>query len=87
MKIKTETISYDKALELKPYKNQKPVKQGLFWRWLLRTASMQELKKVQYYCFPKNKNAIVAKARLATEELYRLSRNKTSESRRKQIQD
>ncbi len=31
--------------------------------------------KVQYYCFPKNKNAIVAKAKLATEELYRLSRS------------
>lgn len=30
--------------------------------------------KYQYYCFPKNqKNAIVAKARLATEELYKLS--------------
>ena len=28
----------------------------------------------QYYCFPKNqKNAIVAKARLATEELYKMS--------------
>lgn len=30
--------------------------------------------KYQYYCFPKDqKNAIVAKARLATEELYKLS--------------
>ena len=27
--------------------------------------------RVQYYCFPKSKNAIVAKARLATEELYK----------------
>ena len=27
--------------------------------------------KIQYYCFPKNKNAIVAKVRLAAEELYK----------------
>lgn len=28
--------------------------------------------KVQYYCFPKNAGDVVAKARLATEELYKL---------------
>jgi hypothetical protein len=33
-------------------------------------------EKMQYYCFPKNKNAIVAKARLATEELYKLKRKR-----------
>jgi hypothetical protein len=31
--------------------------------------------KIQYYCFPKNENAIVAKARLAAEELFKLSRH------------
>ena len=29
--------------------------------------------QIQYYCFPKQKGANVAKARLATEELYKLS--------------
>ena len=29
--------------------------------------------KVQYYCFPKNCGDIVAKTRLAAEELYKLS--------------
>ncbi len=31
-------------------------------------------EKVQYYCFPKESGDIVAKARLATEELYKLAR-------------
>lgn len=31
-------------------------------------------ERVQYYCFPKNCGDIVAKARLATEELYKLGR-------------
>ena len=29
--------------------------------------------KTLYYCFPKNAGDIVAKARIATEELYRLA--------------
>ena len=29
-------------------------------------------EKVQYYCFPKNNENIVARARLAAEELYKL---------------
>ncbi len=29
-------------------------------------------QKLQYYCFPQGKDAIVAKARLATEELYKM---------------
>ncbi len=34
-------------------------------------------QKALYYCFPKDQNGIVAKARLATEELYKLSRLKS----------
>lgn len=34
-------------------------------------------QKALYYCFPKDSNGIVAKARLATEELYKLSRHKS----------
>ena len=32
--------------------------------------------KTLYYCFPKTKDDIVAKARLATEEMYKLLKNK-----------
>lgn len=35
-------------------------------------------EKVQYYCFPKESGDIVAKARLATEELYKLVRAETA---------
>ncbi|MCM1122350.1 MAG: 1-acyl-sn-glycerol-3-phosphate acyltransferase [Eubacterium sp.] len=34
--------------------------------------------RVQYYCFPKESGDIVAKARLATEELYKLVKAKTN---------
>lgn len=50
MRIKTENISYDDVLKLEPYKNKKPVSQGRFWRWLLKTASVPELKKVSFTC-------------------------------------
>ncbi len=54
MKIKTESLSYDDVLKLEPYKNKKPVSQGRFWRWLLKTASDPELKKVSFTCAKKN---------------------------------
>lgn len=50
MKIKTENMPYDEVLNLEPYKNKKPVSQGKFWRWLLKTASEPELKKVSFSC-------------------------------------
>ena len=36
-------------------------------------------QKVQYYCFPKGAGDVVAKTRLATEELYKLSRSRRAE--------
>lgn len=36
-------------------------------------------QKVQYYCFPKDAGDVVAKTRLATEELYKLSRSRRAE--------
>lgn len=33
-------------------------------------------EQVQYYCFPKDKEDVVAKTRLAAEELFKLSRNR-----------
>lgn len=37
-------------------------------------------KKVQYYCFPKTEEDVVAKARLAAEELYKLVRAEKKQS-------
>ena len=31
-------------------------------------------EKIQYYCFPKNKENVVAKTRLAAEELYKMKK-------------
>ena len=50
MKIKTVNTSYDDVLKLEPYKNKKPVSQGRFWRWLLKTVSDPELRKVSFTC-------------------------------------
>ncbi|MBQ9805651.1 MAG: 1-acyl-sn-glycerol-3-phosphate acyltransferase [Clostridia bacterium] len=40
-------------------------------------------QKELYYCFPKGKDAIVAKTRLATEELYKIVRAQKEERRRR----
>ena len=60
MKIKTESIAYDEVLKLEPYKNKKPVSQGRFWRWLLKTASAPELKKVSFTCAEKGMDRLAA---------------------------
>lgn len=53
MKIKTKDLSYDDVLKLEPYKNKKPVSQGMFWRRLLKTLSASELKKISFSCIEK----------------------------------
>ncbi len=40
-------------------------------------------QKELYYCFPKEKDAVVAKARLATEELYKIVKQQKAERRRR----
>ena len=50
MKIKTKDMSYDDVLKLEPYRNKKPESQGRFWRWLLKTLSASELKKLSFSC-------------------------------------
>ncbi len=50
MKIKTKDMSYEDVLKLEPYKNKKPVSQGRFWRWLLKSLSASELKKLSFSC-------------------------------------
>lgn len=40
-------------------------------------------QKELYYCFPKEKDTVVAKARLATEELYKIVKQQKAERRRR----
>ena len=48
MKIKTQDKTYEEVMALKPFKNKRPESQGKFWRWLLKTLSASELKKVGF---------------------------------------
>jgi len=48
MKIKVTKKSYDEVLKLPQEKNEKPVKQSAFFRWLLKTLSKGELKAVDF---------------------------------------
>ena len=50
MKIKVENKTYDEVLALKPFKNKRPAPQGKFWRFIMKTASASELKKVGFTC-------------------------------------
>ena len=46
-----------------------------YWYQIADVICIGDHKK-QFYCFPKDKNDVVAKTRLATEELYKLSKSK-----------
>ena len=46
-----------------------------YWYQIADVICIGDYKK-QFYCFPKDKNDVVAKTRLATEELYKLSKSK-----------
>ena len=48
MKTKVKELSYEKVLALKPEKSRKPVKPGLFWRWLMRVLGKGELKATNF---------------------------------------
>ncbi|MBO7583117.1 MAG: 1-acyl-sn-glycerol-3-phosphate acyltransferase [Treponema sp.] len=48
MKTKIQELSYEQVLALKPEKLQKPVKPGLFWRWLMRVLGKGELKATNF---------------------------------------
>lgn len=56
-------------------KNSYSLYSDYFWYEIGDMISIGDTK-LQYYCFPKNKNANVAKARLATEELFKMMKNK-----------
>lgn len=49
MKIKTKEKSYEEVMALAPFKNKRPERQGRFWRWLMKTLSASELKKVSFH--------------------------------------
>ena len=48
MKTVVKELSYEKVLALKPQKLKKPVKPGLFWRWLMRILGKGELKATNF---------------------------------------
>ena len=48
MKIKVENKTYQEVLALKPFKNTRPIPQRRFWRFLMKTLSSSELKKVGF---------------------------------------
>ena len=50
MKIKTMELSYQKVLELPPYKRKKPRRPSLFFRTLLRLFSAPSLRSVHFSC-------------------------------------
>ena len=48
MKTKVKELSYEEVLSLKPEKSQKPVKPGLFWRFLMQVIGKGELKATNF---------------------------------------
>lgn len=50
MKTVVKELSYEKVLELKKEKNQKPVKPARFWRLLIKTIGKGELKECNFKC-------------------------------------
>ena len=50
MKIKVQEKTYEEVMALPKFKNRRPKPQGKFWRWLMKTASQGELKKVNFHC-------------------------------------
>ena len=48
MKTVVKELSYEQVLALKPQKSQKPVKPGIFWRWLMRVLGKEELKATNF---------------------------------------
>ena len=48
MKTVVKELSYEKVLNIKKGKAQKPVKPALFWRWLMKTLGKGELKSCNF---------------------------------------
>ena len=86
MKIKVTDKSYEEVMALPREEHRKPLKPSIFFRTLLKLLSAADLKatnfqcrsignsKVLYYCFPAGQQDVVAKTRLAAEELYKLTK-------------
>ena len=50
MKIKVTEKSYKEVMAIPKPKHVKPVKQGAFFRWLMKTLSAKELKDINFKC-------------------------------------
>ena len=48
MKIKTKNSTYKEVMAMSPFKNKRPTPQGALWRWLIKTLSKKDLKKVNF---------------------------------------
>lgn len=48
MKTVVKKLAYEKVLALKPQKSQKPVRPGLFWRWLMRILGKGKLAATNF---------------------------------------
>jgi hypothetical protein len=70
------TLTNDKDLDFKLNPLQSySLYSDFYWYQIADVICIGDHKK-QFYCFPKDKNDVVAKTRLATEELYKLSKSK-----------
>lgn len=70
------TLTNDKDLDFKLNPLQSySLYSDFYWYQIADVICIGDYKK-QFYCFPKDKNDVVAKTRLATEELYKLSKSK-----------
>lgn len=50
MKIKTKALSYEEVLALPPYVHEKPMKQWVFFRKLIRLLSLFDMWRVEFRC-------------------------------------
>ena len=50
MKTKVKYLDYEKVISLKEEKVLKPLKPGMFFRWLMKTAGALELKATNFKC-------------------------------------
>lgn len=58
MKIKVCEKSYDEVMAIPALPHSKPVRQALFFRWLMKFLSASELKKVNFFCEKKGMDTL-----------------------------
>ena len=48
MKIKVKNLSFDDVQKIPPRKMKKPLKPGIFWRFLIKTLAKSDLKATNF---------------------------------------